>query len=735
MVTSGLQRIRSISKVAQVRATLMIFLMLSATHYPVYARPFEINDYLMLERITRVEVSAHSELAAVAVSRPKLVGDNYTQRGHAHALDPSRENLLVVSARDGAVVYEDNGEKSGASAFSAKWSPDGRRLAYLRSSRDGSTSLVVWDRVSGVKRTLVAGGVTTAAPLFRSPNPNDEAHPFAWVGSSEIVFGRTGGSFAADDLAPDRAIARAAVGRFSGRVWRTIETPLCRPDDILAVVRVNDGVITDIARGAILSASVSPGEDALAVVTATAHLKPPSDRPIRYPPRYLTGDFAPFVKWSASTIVRRLGKWTTLPGATEGQGPILGNTMPRWHADGNRWAALLVDDPFAESPSSQLVNVDLADGERKVASYTSRLQAIAALSEWAGEKPRRAIESSELLASMPSNIKLIEPDAIVNIDDTASGRHLVTTNKGGVSSLWSVHRDKATRLIEINSHLSDIEQPKPKLVQYSINGEKRTGWLFIPIGASGKVPAVAIGYPNSDPWTARLVRLDGQPTPNFLLANGIAVFIVDFRISEPGDRSEEPVDRILSEIGTGVDALEGQSQIDAQRISFFGHSFGGYSAITLLANTSYFRSIVVAAPLGDLTSYAFKGEDAFFDQKCGAAQVLVKQMSHEDPGSAESRGYHKNMIMRMGGPPYDNIEKYIRNSPIYHLSKAVTPTLIIQGQQDGFNDGERLYNTLYRRGVDAKLLYYWGEGHGVESPENIIHMNEQILEWVIGHSK
>ncbi len=105
-------------------------------------------------------------------------------------------------------------------------------------------------------------------------------------------------------------------------------------------------------------------------------------------------------------------------------------------------------------------------------------------------------------------------------------------------------------------------------------------------------------------------------------------------------------------------------------------------------------------------------------------------MMHEYPGSSDLPPVN-NLLMKMGGPPYELLEKYVRNSPLLNIRNASTPALIIQGSEDGFADGERLFNTLCRMGVDAELLYYWGEGHIVQGPANVRDMTPRTLDWVM----
>jgi len=90
-----------------------------------------------------------------------------------------------------------------------------------------------------------------------------------------------------------------------------------------------------------------------------------------------------------------------------------------------------------------------------------------------------------------------------------------------------------------------------------------------------------------------------------LTAAGYAVFVVDFRLPNPLPSAVSVKDDILSEVRPAVAALEKIKAIDGQNIGFWGFSYGGYTALTLLAYTNLFHAIVAMEPLGDLSEYAY----------------------------------------------------------------------------------------------------------------------------------
>ncbi len=71
---------------------------------------------------------------------------------------------------------------------------------------------------------------------------------------------------------------------------------------------------------------------------------------------------------------------------------------------------------------------------------------------------------------------------------------------------------------------------------------------------------------------------------------------------------------------------------------------------------------------------------------------------------------------RFKGGYWDNMEAYIRNSPVYHATNVKTPLMILHNDKDGAVDqtqGIEYFNTLRRMGKPVILLEYKGENHGL----------------------
>jgi dipeptidyl aminopeptidase/acylaminoacyl peptidase len=87
--------------------------------------------------------------------------------------------------------------------------------------------------------------------------------------------------------------------------------------------------------------------------------------------------------------------------------------------------------------------------------------------------------------------------------------------------------------------------------------------------------------------------------------------------------------------------------------------------------------------------------------------------------------------LRMGGPPWEDGGRFVRNSPLTYVDRVTTPLMIIQGDQDfvPMAQGEMFFSALNRQQKRATMVRYWGEGHLVESPANILDMWTRIFAW------
>jgi dipeptidyl aminopeptidase/acylaminoacyl peptidase len=85
------------------------------------------------------------------------------------------------------------------------------------------------------------------------------------------------------------------------------------------------------------------------------------------------------------------------------------------------------------------------------------------------------------------------------------------------------------------------------------------------------------------------------------------------------------------------------------------------------------------------------------------------------------------------GTPYTNRAMYEKWSPHRYAANFKTPTLVIHGQKDyrlDVSQGFELFTTLQRLGVPSKMLYFPDEGHWVLKPQNSQLWYKTVNDWV-----
>ena len=194
--------------------------------------------------------------------------------------------------------------------------------------------------------------------------------------------------------------------------------------------------------------------------------------------------------------------------------------------------------------------------------------------------------------------------------------------------------------------------------------------------------------------------------------NGYFVLLPDivFRAREPGVS-------LLENLRPAVGAVVERGLVDAARVGFIGHSWGGYHATYVATHSNLFAASVAGAAITDLVS--FMGQ---FHWNTG-----TPESDHSETGQA-----------RMEVPFWEDPEAHVRNSPIHNVHNMTTPLLMAHGDDDGvveFFQATEFYNFARRAGKPMVLLVYGGEDHGFTQRANQVDYHRRILEWFGHHLK
>ena len=90
------------------------------------------------------------------------------------------------------------------------------------------------------------------------------------------------------------------------------------------------------------------------------------------------------------------------------------------------------------------------------------------------------------------------------------------------------------------------------------------------------------------------------------------------------------------------------------------------------------------------------------------------------------------------GLPYERPEGFLKSSPFMYLKRAHTPTLILQGEADRtdpMGQSQELYRGLKHYGVEAELVLYPREPHGLREEKHLLDRLHRIVAWYDQHLK
>ncbi len=176
---------------------------------------------------------------------------------------------------------------------------------------------------------------------------------------------------------------------------------------------------------------------------------------------------------------------------------------------------------------------------------------------------------------------------------------------------------------------------------------------------------------------------------------------------------KDPMTEMVPPVEAAVDAALATGRVDPERLGLFGHSDGGYSVNSLGTQTDRFAAAVSSTGSSNLASYFF-------------------QAQFEDG----TTGWFETGQGRMGGPPWEYSERYVANSPVFHLDRVTTPLLLLHSADDkAYWQSVEMYAGLDRLGKEAVLVRYEDAHHwfGAWGQEKLRDFWRRVLDWYDRH--
>jgi dipeptidyl-peptidase-4 len=146
-------------------------------------------------------------------------------------------------------------------------------------------------------------------------------------------------------------------------------------------------------------------------------------------------------------------------------------------------------------------------------------------------------------------------------------------------------------------------------------------------------------------------------------------------------------------------ALAKLSYVDANRVGFWGWSFGGYMAgLAISKGADVFKSAISVAPVTNWRYY-----DNIYTER----------------------------YMRI---PQENGESYDSNSPINHVEKIKGNYLIIHGTADDnvhFQNTVEMLDAMIKKGVKYDSEFYPNKNHGIGGSKTRLHLYERMTRFIL----
>ncbi|HEX6813353.1 MAG TPA: prolyl oligopeptidase family serine peptidase [Planctomycetota bacterium] len=395
-------------------------------------------------------------------------------------------------------------------------------------------------------------------------------------------------------------------------------------------------------------------------------------------------------------------------------------------AGGALWAIGVGAEPFVQATAVK----ELGSGSLTPLAPGPDVERTDLLFEGAARALVTLPETMDTCSPVTVAITAPTPTARLVDGDPRTGTLVFRDETPGGTVLWATdgRGANAQQRLLVNEHVAAIEEGRRVLIPYrSTDGQALLGLAILPPGyREGHRYPVATwvygGHIVRDTSTGLASKHSTRTLNLELLAGaGYVVLIPSIPLPSPGGKGD-PLIEIPKGVMPCVDALVELGIADGDRLAVLGHSTGGYTTYAVVTHTTRFKAAVAMSGHPDLLSLhaqLYPGERASDRAHEGLATVM----------------FTESTPMNFGGPPWNDLWRYLRNTPLAYLDRVRTPLLIVHGDMDGapIQQGEEAFMGLYRLGRRAKFVRYWGEGHVISSAVNVRHLWAQIFDWLDTH--
>jgi dipeptidyl aminopeptidase/acylaminoacyl peptidase len=650
---------------------LLIALCAALAAAPAYTAPPE----------TPSRTFVGSDLFALQVAEdPQIRPDGavvaYTRVSYDIMTDNERRAIWLVDAATGAQTPLIAG---AGSHYSPRWSPDGKRLAYISKGADGPPELFV--------RWMDTGQSARLAELIEPPRA------LTWSnGGDQIAFTM----FASDDSAKLGEAPPKPEGAEWAKPLEVITDVTYRADGEGYLKAGYTHVYVLPADGGV------PRQLTYGAFNETGPLTWSKDDRFVFATGNRTDD------WRLEAIESEIYRISLADGAvtpiTKRVGP---DGWPTVSPDGSTIAYLGFDDKLLGNQDLHVYLMDLDGGHAR--AITPVLDRSIDAVRWAEDGRGLIVKYDDRGIAKLARLGLdgrVEPLAEglagAELDRPYTGGEFSVARNGTVAFT----RGSTSRPADVSvtgrrgakqlTHLNDaflsgktLGEVRPLSFKSSFDQREIQGWVVTP--------------PDFDPGKKYplILEIHGGPYaaygPTFATdmqlyaAAGYVVLYTNPRGSTSyGEEFETLIQNAYpghdyDDLMSGVDAVIAQGYVDPERLYVTGGSGGGILSAWIVGKTNRFKAAAAQKPVVNWVSLVLTTDVATFMPRYWFAK-----------------------------PPWEDVESYWKRSPLSLIGSVKTPTLIIVGDQDyrtPVSDSEQYYEALQLARVPTALVKVPGASH------------------------
>ncbi|HEY6945806.1 MAG TPA: S9 family peptidase [Candidatus Acidoferrum sp.] len=644
-------------------------------------RPITIDDYFQIRPVSDPRLSPDGQFVTYTVQTRLLKADR----------NEDRVWMVPIAGGEGLPLTA-----AGVSSSHARWSPDGKSIAFLSARDEAKTQ--VW---------LLPRGAGEAERLTETPQ---DVEDFAWSPDSRrlVLVLRDPSPEELEAAKQKKDRAAASMEKPKAQRPRVIDRLQFKQDEIgyldrrrthLHVFDLSARTLTQITSGDYDDAEPAWSPDGKLVAFSSNRSKPDPDA------SYDTNIWV--VAANNQDKDAHLVQVTTNPGA---------DTTPSWSPDG-KWITYVtqVEPRLFDYATHHVAVSPAAGGAAKVLTLAfDRMASVPRFSpdgrfiyfiaDDDGTQNLCRIPADGGEVTRPMGGRLMVNDYTLAKTDDVVGQ-VATIDRP--DELFAITNGKLTQITHVNDALmNQLKLSRGEYVHFkSKDGTTVAGYLYKPLDyvVGKKYPTIL--RPHGGPVWAYYAEFDHLP--QLYAANGYVVLFPNPRGSTGyGQKYAQAIwadwgNKDFQDDMAMVDYAIELGIADPAKLAVGGWSYGGISTDFIIAQTNRFKAAISGA---------------------GAA-LFVSMYGHDQ----YQRDYEAEL-----GHPWESKAVWDKVSPFYRVNNINTPTLFMGGDIDWnvpILGAEQMYQALKRLGRATELVVYPGEYHEFKTPSHLKDRLERYLAW------